>query len=226
MEPNNKQHSELLSTILAQNKSLIEQNHAIKALLEQSTNKLQQEVEALKAQNVRQTEENSKIYTHFTTEFFQLKMTVENAMKAVQMKGSVFSVEQLCSPEEVLDFERRLKDNCELKNKLIQRIKAQPHDDIRKFVQENVKLVFQTDEIITRFSWNSANRNIPVKDMHYIKLIRDTAIDHIPGTAASTIEFHIKNFFNSAKDRQNKRKRKAESKKSQSDKSESEKSES
>lgn len=87
--------------------------------------------------------------------------------------------------------------------------------------------------------------------MHYIKLIRglyslfkimdkldymyicmyfncyiDTAIDHIPGTAASTIEFHIKNFFNSAKDRQNKRKRKAESKKSQSDKSESEKSES
>ncbi|XP_061390795.1 uncharacterized protein LOC133326134 isoform X2 [Musca vetustissima] len=153
-------------------------------------------------------------------------MTVENAMKAVQMKGSVFSVEQLCSPEEVLDFERRLKDNCELKNKLIQRIKAQPHDDIRKFVQENLKLVFQTDEIITRFSWNSANRNIPVKDMHYIKLIRDTAIDHIPGTAASTIEFHIKNFFNSAKDRQNKRKRKAESKKSQSDKSESEKSES
>ncbi|XP_058980738.1 uncharacterized protein LOC131803448 [Musca domestica] len=195
MEASNTNNFELLSLIIKQNETILEQNAKLNLLLEKNKNEMEDKLRVLEEQNKKQNDENSKIFSYFTTEFIVLKRSIDRILKEVEIKNNIYSLETLRSTQEVLQFDEKLKEDLDLQNLMLRRLKNQPHDNIKTFIFENLKLIFQTDEVITTFSWHNMYQNTAVKDMYFIRLLKDAALEHIPGTMGSTIETQIKHFL-------------------------------
>ncbi|XP_067642830.1 uncharacterized protein [Eurosta solidaginis] len=176
----NKPYSEhLLEVIVNQNKELIEENKKLR-------------------------EVNNKIYEHFAEEFVGLKRSIDQTLAAFKRQRT------LCSKlpslpfndvNEILDFEKILQNDEEMRQELITKFARQPTDDLKKFIVANLKYIFNDDYLARNFSWTNVNNNISVKDFICIKLLKESAMENIPQTNYTKIDETLKQFFNSAKDR-------------------------
>lgn len=126
-------------------------------------------------------------------EFVALRNTLTESMADVKRTTySNTNIQPLIfkTVEDVLNYDNELKDeakklglvrkfsrfqfefNSEHFKFQISRFKREPQDDIRKFVHNNLKMIFQDDNLCSKFSWSNIKSNIAVKDFNSIQILK------------------------------------------------------
>lgn len=112
----------MLSTMLEQNKILMEENKKIREEVLKTLNTLVEQNKSINEENQKLKEENRKMFIHFTEEFISLKTVVNQSLGELKRKNCLSSVLPplpLSTVDDVINFNQEIKSDKEKKSELV-----------------------------------------------------------------------------------------------------------
>lgn len=110
---------QLLSVLVEQNNTLIEENSQLKNMLKETNKKFEAHFMRQEEQQTKLNNENTKLYTHFAEEFVHLRKSIDNMLMTIQQTSSVYSMPNLATVDAILNFDIEIKDSDNIKNLLV-----------------------------------------------------------------------------------------------------------
>ncbi|XP_055387170.1 uncharacterized protein LOC129615812 [Condylostylus longicornis] len=102
--------------------------------------------------------------------------------------------------EEFIKFDKSLTDDIEKIKALKQNFARCDREDVRNFVKRNLRKLM-IDNVVRYFSWSGTEDKISVKNFNCISILKDVCLSTIQHATEANIDYHIKRFFQYAKQR-------------------------